>query len=203
MCAIVTICTAIKYGGATRWSLLDALPTSAFLHMAAFLVALQLSLTSAIGNSALYQHVEDCMGIAREFNHKRCVIRTILTILAIILAESVPRFDLVMSMIGGTLTGPIVFVLPPLFYIKMLAMKEEYEKRETVVNLDSALPVEEGTIEIDGVIGKKRVQIAISVTMVIFGVVSIAVTTYVNVMNIMQYATFSRPCMYNLTMYLT
>lgn len=161
-------------------------------------------MTSAISNTALYQHIEDCMGIAREFNHRRCAIRTVLTVLAIILAESVPRFDLVMSMIGGTLTGPIVFVLPPLFYIKMLRMKEEHE-RLIVINLDSTLPLREEDKRDYGVgfTGRRNIEIVVSMTLVVFGIVSIVATTYVNVLNTMQYATFSRPCIYNLTMYLT
>ena len=37
--------------------------------------------------------------------------------------ESVPRFDIVMALIGGSLTGPLVFVLPPLMYSKAIALK--------------------------------------------------------------------------------
>lgn len=64
MFAVITISASVKYGSYTQWSLLETLPSSMFLHLAAFLVALQLSLTSAISNSALYQHLEDCMGIS-------------------------------------------------------------------------------------------------------------------------------------------
>lgn len=143
------------------------------------------------------------MGIAREFNHRRCVIRTVLSLLAIVLAESVPRFDLVMSMIGGTLTGPIVFVLPPLFYIKMLQLRDKSLENEQVLNLDSTLPFKEEKMTCRTVNGYKRKEIVISTTMVAFGVVSIITMTYANFVNTMQYATFSRPCIYNLTMYLT
>lgn len=49
--------------------------------------------------------------------------------MAIVIAESVPRFDLVMSLIGGTLTGPLVFILPPLFYIKISRMHVTYSQK--------------------------------------------------------------------------
>lgn len=137
MFSLTTIATSWRYGNATRSSLLETLPSSVFLHLAAFMVALQLGLSSAVGNSALYQHMEDCMGIAREFNHKRCLLRTSLAIVAIILAESVPRFDLVMSLIGGTLTGPLVFIFPPLFYIKILQLQRKYEKKLQMENLQT------------------------------------------------------------------
>lgn len=193
MLGIITICASVSYGKTVSWSLLESLPSSPFLHLAAFLVIIQLSLTSAIGNSALYQHVEDCMGIARCFNKKRCIIRSTLMVLATILGESVPRFDLVMSMIGTTLTGPIAFVLPPLFYIKMLRIQEEHEimlRKEVAVNVTDEYQVK-----------NNRMQVCLSVAIAIFGIVSIVVTTYLNVVAAMEYGVFTKPCIYNFTMY--
>lgn len=204
MFGIIAICTSIIYGETVRWSLLETLPSSGYLHLAALLVIIQLSLTSSIGNSALYQHIEECMGVGRNFNKRRCIIRSILMILATILAESVPRFDIVMSMIGTTLTGPIAFVLPPLFHIKMLKIKEEHEKllkKEVIVNLDAVSSVRNNQGCTSGLtmFKYKRVQVAISATIAVFGVVSIIVTTYLNIIAAMQYGTFSRPCICNLT----
>lgn len=206
MFAIITICAFMKYGEAVRWSLLETLPTSGFLHLAAFLIIIQLGLTSAIGNSALYQHIEDYLGVARNFNKRRCVIRSVVMILATVLAESVPRFDLVMAIIGTTLTGPIAFVLPPLFHIKMLTIKEEHErllKNEVVINTNPILSVRnihEGKSVLT-VVKYKKIQVAVSVAIGIFGVFSMLATTYLNIIAVMHYGTFSSPCIYNLTMY--
>lgn len=63
--AVITTSAALKYGLTTHWSLLDTLPSTVVLHLAAFLVAIQLSITSAVSNSALYQHLEDSLGIKR------------------------------------------------------------------------------------------------------------------------------------------
>lgn len=65
MAAIISILASIKYGNLVQPSILETLPTSLALHLAAALVALQLCLTSAVSNSALYQHMEDCLGISR------------------------------------------------------------------------------------------------------------------------------------------
>lgn len=65
MFGIVTLISAFKYGTLTASSILEMLPTTIPLHFAALLVALQLCLTSTIGNSALYQQVEECMNISR------------------------------------------------------------------------------------------------------------------------------------------
>lgn len=47
--------------------------------------------------------------------------------LAVAIGESVPRFDVVMSLIGGTLTGPLVFIFPPLIYSQAKALKERVD----------------------------------------------------------------------------
>ncbi|RZF42776.1 hypothetical protein LSTR_LSTR016697 [Laodelphax striatellus] len=46
-------------------------------------------------------------------------------ILSLALAEMVPRFDLIMGLIGGTFMGPLMFVLPPLFYARLRAMEPQ------------------------------------------------------------------------------
>lgn len=45
-------------------------------------------------------------------------MRTSVVCLAVAVGESVPRFDVIMALIGGTVTGPLVFILPPLLYSK-------------------------------------------------------------------------------------
>ncbi|CAH1369092.1 unnamed protein product [Tenebrio molitor] len=185
----VTVTAAIKFGSSVRPSLLETLPTTIPLHFAAFFVALQLCLSSAVSNSALYQHMEDCMEISRAFNHRRCVLRTTLTLLAVLIAESVPRFDLVMSLIGGTLTGPLVFILPPLFYLKMLSIESKHEKEVTLVNFTkSVYNGDEETSLLTNSDGNrcrkqeqelgKSIEIACCITIVAVSAVCTVVTTY-------------------------
>lgn len=42
--------------------------------------------------------------------------------LAVLLAEMLPRFDLVMGLLGGLFTGPLTFIIPPLLYSKLRSM---------------------------------------------------------------------------------
>lgn len=49
-------------------------------------------------------------------------MRSAIVFFGVALAESVPRFDIVMALIGGSLTGPLIFVLPPLMYARARAM---------------------------------------------------------------------------------
>lgn len=54
-----------KLGVNINSSILESLPTSTLLHLSALLVAFQLCLSSAISNSALYQQLEDHVGISK------------------------------------------------------------------------------------------------------------------------------------------
>lgn len=50
-------------------------------------------------------------------------MRSAVIFLSVVVGESVSRFDIVMALIGGSLTGSLVFVLPPLIYTQILALK--------------------------------------------------------------------------------
>lgn len=63
-----------------------------------------------------------------EFNLRRCLVRSLLVGLAVLIGELVPRFDLVMGVIGGTLTGPLIFILPPLFYSKIVRLESDFDR---------------------------------------------------------------------------
>lgn len=54
-----------------------------------------------------------------EFSSRRCILRSVLVLFLVILGEAVPRFDLIMGLIGGCLTGPLMFILPPILYYKL------------------------------------------------------------------------------------
>uniref|UniRef100_A0A182W2W7 Amidase domain-containing protein n=1 Tax=Anopheles minimus TaxID=112268 RepID=A0A182W2W7_9DIPT len=125
---ITTFLTAYRYGMDATANVLQILPRSWSLYMTILLVTLQLCLSSAVGNSALFQHIEDLLGASRDFTIKRCIIRSTLVWLGVLIAEILPRFDLVMGIIGGTLTGPLIFILPPLFYQRMLELEKIYSQ---------------------------------------------------------------------------
>ncbi|XP_043482613.1 amino acid transporter AVT1B [Leptopilina heterotoma] len=118
-----------KYGGGTTANVLQSISPSYAIRAAILITAVQLCLSSALGHSALFQHLEDRWRIQRSFGWKRCALRSAIVFLGVAVGESVPRFDIVMSLIGGTLTGPLVFVLPPIMYIRARALKERAEGR--------------------------------------------------------------------------
>ncbi|XP_060517056.1 uncharacterized protein LOC132696319 [Cylas formicarius] len=223
MFGVIAAITVAKFGTTTQPSILETLTSSAPLHLAAGLVALQLCLTSAVSNSALYQHMEDCLNISPEFNYKRCVLRTILTIFAIVIAESVPRFDLVMSLIGGTLTGPLVFILPPVFYIKILHLHKNHEDALVSASFTNVVLSEESEEETSLNLAKyyehkfreefkstfdisdikcidKNFEIIVCVIVILGSFIATLITTFLNFKNAAaSYSNFTRPCIYNIS----
>lgn len=51
-------------------------------------------------------------------------MRSAVVLLSVAVGESVSRFDIVMALIGGSLTGSLIFVLPPLIYSRVLVLKD-------------------------------------------------------------------------------
>lgn len=150
-----------------------------------------------------------------DFNHKRCILRTTLTIVAILLAESVPRFDLVMSIIGGTLTGPLVFILPPLFFLKLLHIQKNTTSKEEIkhVRFDE-MEENEAFEEInrekicERYTGRNlnlfygsstNIEVCFCVSIILTGICFTFATTYINVLNTIRFASFSQPCILNVT----
>ncbi|XP_026672769.1 amino acid transporter AVT1C isoform X2 [Ceratina calcarata] len=120
---VTTVLSVFKYGGSTTANVLQEIPDSFAASAAVLIAAVQLCLSSALGHSALFQDLEDQYRVRRGFGWKRCAIRSAIVFLGVAVGESVPRFDIVMALIGGSLTGPLVFVLPPLIYSRAIALE--------------------------------------------------------------------------------
>lgn len=67
--------------------------------------------------------------------------------MAVVLGEVLPRFDIVMGVIGGTLTGPLIFILPPLFHTRMLKLEKEFNERDPQEGTSKQYPESLGDLE--------------------------------------------------------
>lgn len=159
---------------------------------------------------------------------QRCLIRSSIIALAVFLAESVPRFDLVMGLVGSTLTGPLMFIFPPLFFLKLCYMKSHikdvFTNNNAVRNgfqnggsnaqngadfpliFSDALETKYKTFSYEE-IGSKEVDeydiqwydIVLAVVVMLMGVGATVVATYSSWSDTISYATFSPPCLVNAT----
>lgn len=65
---VTTLLVHETYGQSVTSNVLESLPKSWTLYVIIMLVTLQLCLSSAVGNSALFQHIEDFFNISRRKN---------------------------------------------------------------------------------------------------------------------------------------
>ncbi|XP_063369450.1 probable sodium-coupled neutral amino acid transporter 6 isoform X1 [Cydia amplana] len=215
--AVTSALAAHRYGSAVETNILQGIPPSIALFLVALLVTLQLCLSSAVGNSALFQHVEDLLHIPRDFSCQRCLLRSSIVALAVFLGESVPSFDVVMGLVGSTLTGPLMFIFPPLFFLKLCHaksnlknLKEQNGGRkngEFPLIIHNALETQYKTfVETHGEFYSKAEQfkikwydICLALLVMSMGLVATAVSTYSSWSDAVSSATFSTPCLYNAT----
>lgn len=78
---ITTVIVFYTYEQSIASNVLESLPKSWTLYAIIMLVTLQLCLSSAVGNSALFQHMEDLLGIARRKLELKCFMVVRLTFL--------------------------------------------------------------------------------------------------------------------------
>ncbi|XP_050523502.1 uncharacterized protein LOC126895556 isoform X2 [Daktulosphaira vitifoliae] len=125
---ITVVIGYLKLGGLLNTNLLNMLPKSHALNIVIILIILQICLSTAVSTTPLFQNIENYLHIPKEFTWKRCVLRTFIMILAILIGEVVPRLDLVMSLVGSLLTGPLMFILPPILYLKIQMLYQSKTK---------------------------------------------------------------------------
>ncbi|XP_006610904.1 proton-coupled amino acid transporter 4 isoform X1 [Apis dorsata] len=130
---ITTILAVWKYGSSITANILQLIPGNFIMSIVVLIAALQLCLSSVLSHSTLFQDLEDQCNIKRNFGWKRCLIRSAIVFLGVAVGESVPRFDIVMVLIGGSLTGLLVFVFPPLLYSKIIALKTKSKKIRSLI----------------------------------------------------------------------
>lgn len=229
-----------KFGHEVAANILENLPGNLILYIAILLVTIQLCMSNAVGTSALFQHIEDIFELPRskrksyykllrkvkflilDFSLKRCLLRSLIVCIQVIIAEFVPRFDVIMGLIGGTLTGPLIFIFPSLFYLKILKMekqfneciqlvREESPSRNGEININTPFSVEFRdtkieTIQMQNTFEKFKnycnsifKECIFSSFFIVFGLTATIASTYYSLLKISEILNFNLPCSENTT----
>ncbi|XP_014239846.1 amino acid transporter AVT1E-like [Cimex lectularius] len=126
---ITTIICYVCYGNAVRYNTLQGLEPSESLYANFIVVTVQISLSMVVGVTPLFQDLEEKANIPVGFGWRRCFLRSGVVLGAVFLAEIVPRFDLIMGLIGGALMGQLMFVFPPLLYARLRSLQAQFKAR--------------------------------------------------------------------------
>jgi hypothetical protein len=126
-----------------------------------------------------------------------------------------------MGVIGGTLTGPLIFILPPLFYTKMLQLEKIHDDEEDALMSDYVAETDllirasqYGTVQsishvnCDSKFSNKiirrflritRSDCTLSIIVILFGVCATLASTYYNVIDFKDFQFWS-PCIQNISL---
>ncbi|KAK9499355.1 hypothetical protein O3M35_002404 [Rhynocoris fuscipes] len=107
------------YGDRMDANIIISLGRSVLVVLANVFMALHLILAFLIVVNPVCQEVENLFDIPHEFCVSRCVIRTFMVLLMVLIGECVPHFDKLLALVGGSTVSLLTFVLPNLFYMKL------------------------------------------------------------------------------------
>lgn len=60
-----------------------------------------------------------------DFTWKRCVFRTLVVVLIFFVAETIPKFGAILSLVGGSTVTILAYICPSLIYLKLKAVRHE------------------------------------------------------------------------------
>ncbi|KAG1669460.1 Amino acid transporter AVT1D [Nymphon striatum] len=143
--------------------------------IAYFVLGIHTLLAFSILINPVCQDFEELLGISKNFCLKRVLARSSLTVLLIFIAETVPKFDSLLNLVGGSLVSLFAFIFPALFYMRLsqLFSQQNQDSKQWKI---------------------KSWEKVLLLFIIIFGIVAAAVVTYNAVQVIVSEETFILPC---------
>ncbi|XP_064644445.1 uncharacterized protein LOC135498178 [Lineus longissimus] len=93
------------------------------------LLMVHLLTATVINLNPVFQESEKFLKIENAFGIKRVAFRSVFVAIAVFIAETIPRFGNILSLVGGSTMTLLVFVLPLIFYEKLVRMKGDWHER--------------------------------------------------------------------------
>ncbi|KAK7474589.1 hypothetical protein BaRGS_00034173 [Batillaria attramentaria] len=165
------------YGQNVKENVLQTVSAGTPLLIVELLITGHLVCSYIIVINPVCQEVEDIIGIERHFSVKRVLSRTVVCSLVLFVAESVPHFGAVLSLVGGSSLTLLAFIAPPVFYLKLTS---------TAGDLWEAIPV-------------PLHEKVLNVEIILVGIVCGVASTYSAIKVLASPNSFTPPCYVNLT----
>ncbi|XP_066265164.1 uncharacterized protein [Branchiostoma lanceolatum] len=115
----VSIAGFLVYKSECESNVLSTLTAGGLKYASLILITLHLIFAFIIVINPVCQELEERFGIANKFGILRILIRTCLVGLVLFIAESLPHFGAILSLVGGSTITCLTFVFPCLFYLKL------------------------------------------------------------------------------------
>ncbi|KAK6629041.1 hypothetical protein RUM43_002858 [Polyplax serrata] len=105
------------YGEMVTPNVILSLGHSSLVRMANVLMAVHLVLAFLIVINPVCQELEEVFDIPTDFGVKRCILRSGIMLMMVIVGETIPKFRNILALVGGSTITLLTFVFPPLFYM--------------------------------------------------------------------------------------
>ncbi|XP_063402416.1 uncharacterized protein LOC134686672 [Mytilus trossulus] len=107
------------YGENLNENIIKSVSAGPCAYTVEVLVTLHLLLGFIILMNPVCQQLEAKLGVPTAFTWKRCVVRPLIVISVLFIAESIPHFGSILSLVGGLTTTLLSYVFPCIFYTKL------------------------------------------------------------------------------------
>ncbi|XP_054275599.1 uncharacterized protein LOC128994825 [Macrosteles quadrilineatus] len=111
------------YGDAVNANVVLSLSRGMFASFANMLMALHLILALLIVINPVCQEIEEIFNVPHKFGGKRCLVRSLMVLLMIVVGETIPEFGKILALVGGSSITLCTFILPPYFYMRLCDQK--------------------------------------------------------------------------------
>ncbi|GFR76319.1 amino acid transporter ANTL1-like isoform X2 [Elysia marginata] len=125
----VAICGYSVYGINAEDNILLNLSAGPMQYIVEILITMHLFFGFVIVINPVCQEMEEVVGIPTHFTFKRIISRTVIMVVVLFIAESIPHFGAILSLIGGSTTTLLAYILPPVFYLKLCSMEGDWEQQ--------------------------------------------------------------------------
>ena len=119
----VTIGGYTVYGEHVNANVILSLSKSSLSVFAEILMGIHLVSAFLIIINPVSQEIEEILDVPHDFHWKRCLLRSAIVFLMVLIGETIPDFGKIVSLVGGSTITLLTFVLPPYFYMRLCSQK--------------------------------------------------------------------------------
>ncbi|XP_062577099.1 uncharacterized protein LOC134238969 [Saccostrea cucullata] len=152
------------------------------------MITLHLLLGLLIVINPFCQELESYARVPKNFTWKRCVFRSVVVAFILFMAETIPTFGAILSLVGGSTVTLLAYICPSLFYLKLKSVRQE--DMVEIINGNKAdsisLPDEESR-------GLPLWVKVLNIEIILLGAVAGIASTYSAIKSIIS-SDFSKPC---------
>ncbi|XP_071796512.1 uncharacterized protein [Asterias amurensis] len=124
-------------------SLLVILPRDGMVVIPGLLLLIGSGPVLLIVINPLFQHLDELLDVQADFNWKRILSRICVILFLIFIAETVPDFTVLMTLVGGVLFPVLTFMAPAISYLRLrsLYMVDSFSERPKMHLFESIISV--------------------------------------------------------------